>query len=595
MLRTTLLLLALAGLALALPRSANVASNGAAGEQWQRVELIALAPPDGVEHYLRAHGAVVELRSHDRIQALVPASLMEALRASSLVRVAAPVPLVALEVASAIELIGADRWRAAGFTGRGVRVAVIDAGFAGYGEQLGEALPERVRTRSFRADGSLANGTDHGTRAAQVVYRVAPGAELYLLNFGTVTELSAAVDFVVEQGIDVVSFSLGFLHSGPGDGTGAVDEIVTRGADGAALWAVAAGNWAQQHWSGQFVDSDGDSIHEFAPGVTQNSRAFQAGDLIVVSLRWDDDWGAACSDYDLELFGPDGSLVQASRQIQDCDGDPVESIQVLATQDGSYAVRIVQASAVEPRQLDLMVVGSPGRGEELDRFVAQGSLSEPADHAAVITVGAVTAIEPLSVELFSSRGPTADGRAKPEIASPTGIVGALEGGGVFVGTSAAAPHVAGLLALLMEAFPDAGSDEIRAHLASRAVDLPPDGADGASGDGLANLGSLSGLGLLLPVGAEEARLIGELPPDAGLAIVIYRGPDGYPLRFAHLLTGGRDALAWFRLDLEARRWDHYIAGAPGFASSFDRLEDGDVLVTRLAAPEVEGIEALNAR
>ena len=46
-----------------------------------------------------------------------------------------------------------------------------------------------------------------------------------------------------------------------------------------------------------------------------------------------------------------------------------------------YSVRIVKASADEPRKLDLMVVGSPGRGESLSLFVEAGSLSEPADHA----------------------------------------------------------------------------------------------------------------------------------------------------------------------------------------------------------------------
>ena len=46
---------------------------------------------------------------------------------------------------------------------------------------------------------------------------------------------------------------------------------------------------------------------------------------------------------DIELFGPEGALVRASRDTQACSGDPVESLQVLATKSGRYAVRIVQA------------------------------------------------------------------------------------------------------------------------------------------------------------------------------------------------------------------------------------------------------------
>ncbi len=589
--RRASLLLVLLGLAAALACTAITGPREVApapGAALERIEVTALVAPADVAAYLEALGAVIELRSRDRIQALVPTSQLPALRsARSLLRIERPAILVALDLPPPSELIGADRWQAAGFTGHGVSVAVLDAGFEGYEDLLGTTLPERVVTRSFRASGDLSSGTDHGTRAAEVVHRIAPGAELYLLNFGTITELSAAVDFIAEQGIDIVSFSLGFIHSGPGDGTGPVDDVVTRDAEDGAIWAVAAGNWAQQHWAGEFMDTDGDSIHEFEPGTTGNGRVFQEGDLIIVSLRWEDEWGAACSDYDLELFGPDGSLVRASRQIQDCSGDPVESLQVLATQDGEYLVRIVKASADEPRRLDLMVVGSPGRGESLSLFVEAGSLSEPADHASVVTVGAVSAVEPLAVAPFSSRGPTVDGRAKPEVVSPTGLAGTLAGGEAFAGTSAAAPHVAGVAALLREALPNADSAEIRAQLAERAIDFPSEGDNEATLNLLANLGSLAGVGLLLPVGAEEARLSGGLPSGEGLALLVYTGPDGYPLRFARLLLDGREPLAWFRLDVEEQRWDRYIVGAPAVVNTFELVQDGEVLVARIAAPATE--------
>ena len=142
------------------------------------------------------------------------------------------------------------------------------------------------------------------------MHRIAPGADLYLLNFGTITELSAAVDFIAAQGIDIVSFSLGFIHSGRVTAPGRSTTSARGDAEDGAIWAVAAGNWAQQHWAGSSWDTDGDSIHEFEPGTSGAGRVFQGGDLIIVSLRWEDEWGAACSDYDLELFGPDGSLVR---------------------------------------------------------------------------------------------------------------------------------------------------------------------------------------------------------------------------------------------------------------------------------------------
>ena len=93
----------------------------------------------------------------------------------------------------------------------------------------------------------------------------------------------------------MIPFSLGFIHNGPGNGTGPVADIVSKGTVNDALWTVSAGNWARQHWRGPFLDLNGHSLHEFAPGELVNGRTYEVGDLIVVSLRWDDEWGASCS------------------------------------------------------------------------------------------------------------------------------------------------------------------------------------------------------------------------------------------------------------------------------------------------------------
>jgi hypothetical protein len=143
-------------------------------------------------------------------------------------------------------------------------------------------------------------------------------------------------------------------------------------------------------------------------------------------------------------------------------------------------------------------------------------------------------------------------------------------------------------ALLREAFPRASADEIRTQLAIRALSLAPEGGADRDGGGLAYLGSLAGLGLLLPAGAEEALIRGTLPLSAGLAILSYTGPDGYPLRFGHLLTDGRVPLSWFRFDVSQQRWDRYIVGAPAAVNSFDSVDNGGVLMARFAAPADAG-------
>jgi len=541
-----------------------------------RVELLAVdGDMDRAARLVTSLGGSVEVTSHGRMQAVVPASAVPALEASrDAVTIERPGIFVPLQVVPATTLIGADRWNDAGFTGYGVKVAILDSGFAGYESRLGGTLPDTVVTRSFRRDGDIAAGTEHGRRAAEVVHSVAPGAQLYLVNFSTVTELSAAVDYLVDEGIQVVSFSLGYIHNGPGDGTGPVNAAVTRGTSAGQTWAVASGNWAQQHWTGTFRDDDDDTIHEFAEGAEVNSHQFSSGDLITVSIRWDEPWGGACSDYDIELFGPSGALVRASRAIQNCDDDPVESLQVLATQTGSYGLRIIEAHAEDgPRELDVMMLGTPDRGNPLSISRAIGSLSEPADHPAVITVGALTISESRTEAPYSSRGPTSDGRFKPNLLSPTGA-GNSSPSGSFGGTSAAAPHVAGAVALLQEAFPDADSNRLASLLQTRAAGVTP--TPEGSGARRLDMGSLFGVGPLVPPGGENATLQGSVP-ESGVALVEYNGPDGYPARFTHLLVDFRAIRTVFAFDEGDERWRAYSTGVPSWVNSLTEFDDGQEL------------------
>lgn len=579
MLGKSLLLAACALIALAVggPHTTPLVATSSAS--MSRIELVATGDVQKATTFVISLGAEIEVVSHDRIQAQVPADAMPAIEASRhIVTVARPGLFLPLQVLTPVALIGADDWHAAGFTGHGQRVAILDSGFRGYEAALGDTLPDDVEVRSFRSDGNALGNTDHGLRAAQVVHQVAPEASIYLVNFATVTELSEAVDYLIREGVHIVSFSLGYIHNGPGDGTGPVNEIVTRATDAGIAWAVSAGNWAQQHWSGAHQDEDEDAILEFAPGVETNEHAFTAGDLITVSLRWDEPWGAACSDYDIEVFGPSGALVRAARSIQDCDDDPVESLQVLATQTGIYEVRIIDAHSELPRQLNLMVVGSPDRGNVLSQSTPGGSLSEPADHPAVVTVGALTSAAVRHEAAFSSRGPTVDGRPKPEVLAPTGAANASPAG-PFGGTSAAAPHVAGAMALLREAFPASSASRLRTLIAERSVDVP--GVSGGSGAPRVDMGSLAGLGPLLPAGGQGAQMLGTVPDGPGLALLQYDGPDNYPARFAHLLFA-RDGIAGlYALDVAEQRWSAYIVGAPSFVNrDLLRLDDGQLLVLR---------------
>jgi serine protease AprX len=106
------------------------------------------------------------------------------------------------------------------------------------------------------------------------------------------------------------------------------------------------------------------------------------------------------------------------------------------------------------------------------------TLTTPADAAGVIVVGA-TDRKGQGIEDYSSRGPTPGGVARPHLAAPGGSVGdgvqsSFVGGGYGDcgrGTSFAAPHVSGLVALLLAAKPDLEPDDLRQRLLDKCTPI----------------------------------------------------------------------------------------------------------------------------
>ncbi len=118
---------------------------------------------------------------------------------------------------------------------------------------------------------------------------------------------------------------------------------------------------------------------------------------------------------------------------------------------------------------------SSGRPSEAYRSI---SITDPGNAGAVFTVGSTHRRHPhtFGVSYFSSRGPTGDGRVKPDIVAPgEKISGPVPDGGLDTmdGTSQAAPHVSGAAALIMSRHPEfiGCPDRIKQILCDTATDL----------------------------------------------------------------------------------------------------------------------------
>ncbi len=444
------------------------------------IELDALSSANLAE--LEEYGAEIEVTHGTRVQALVPSYELERMAEYDFVRyIDQPIELRPRVVSQGVGIIGADLVHEAGNTGQGVKVAVIDLGFDVNNPEIAANIVEAI---SFRFDGDITAGgnSNHGTAVSEIVVDVAPDVQLFLYNIQFELELLDAIDFIINnRDIDIISMSLG-TNVGPEDGTSPISQAVNNARNNGILFVVSAGNGGDSHWEGNFFDPDANDIHDFAVGDETIEFRAQAGDVVTVILNWDD-WPISVQDYDLVIFDKNFTLVGFSVNPQCFEDDdemivcpgapPAEFDTFVAPINGIYHVVIVEFHATESVLFDLYT-SHPLR----EYNVSSSSLSIPADASGAFSVGA-TARQNDRLEDFSSRGPTNDGRIKPDIVAPNRVI--TSNINQFSGTSASAPHVAGAAALVKTEVPGASADTLQSILEENTANNHPKNNDDGTG------------------------------------------------------------------------------------------------------------------
>ncbi|TMB22466.1 MAG: hypothetical protein E6J59_03750 [Deltaproteobacteria bacterium] len=435
-----------------------------------------------------------------RVQARVDASALDTLAGFSWVHAIRTVDPAVTRV-GAVTTEGdaagrADVLRAQGLDGTGVVVGVISDGIDSVtAAQATNDLPEVQVPNDLRCQKGAG---DEGTALLEIVHDVAPGAKLLFSGPASSLDMIDTVECLVDAGANVIVDDLGFFgepYFEDGPVAAAVDAAVTAGVS----YHSSAGNEAEEHLEEDFFPAAGSNgqVHDFAAGAGDpfNGVVVPGGGTLTCILQWNDPFGGAADDYDLVLLDADLNVVAESIDPQVGAQDPIEAVAVVNQTDTDQLANVlVQRFAGAPRRLELFCLGAAA----MEHGTATGSIFGHAALSSVVAVGAMNVHDPGldGVEAFSSHGPARidfprlEIRAKPDLVAFDGVAISNAGGFpacppfcAFFGTSAAAPHSAGIAALLLDQDPTLTPAEVQAALTRGAVDIGPPGFDDASGFG----------------------------------------------------------------------------------------------------------------
>jgi len=481
-----------------LLRDGDSGGNEAQQSSSEQVQIVVETQPgqaDAAERAVTERGEV-ESRYEHLIQGRVPRDALEELadkESIEFIRAPRRPDQQGTFTSEGVETVRADAAQARGWQGN-VTVAVIDIAIDPSHDPIADHVVHTNDTtgRPGGIDGGSGTSTTHGDASAEIVTDVAPGVDLVLISVESYVDLLNAVDYIENNdwgegeshlNIDAVSMSLGLGGGLPNDGTADLDQAIDASVQNGTVWAISAGNEANgKHWNGTFQDTNGNGFHEFAVEDESVDECNVVSGPVEVILQWND-WPESSQDYDLYLYevqndGSVGPRVATSETPQTGMQPPGEVLSWGGP--GYYCFTIFRYDADGSADFDVFVAPD---GRSMQYSTATRSVVIPATSELATTVGAVK-YDTLSLRPYSSRGPTIDGRVKPTLTGPDGVSTDAYGENGYPGTSAAAPHVAGVAALIRDAAPDVDAVNVSTRLQTTADPLGTSTPNNDVGSGL---------------------------------------------------------------------------------------------------------------
>ncbi len=369
-------------------------------------------------------------------------------------------------------------------------------------------------------------GSDEGRAMLQLIHDIAPAAELgFHTAFNGLPAFAEAIPRLAEEGdCTVIVDDIGYANEPfyqDGPVSTAVDSVVSAYE---VPYFSAAGNDGQNAYAAAFRNSgeagaiDGDSErHNFAPGGTDTAQRItvqNGGSFRIFTFQWTapssivEGSEGTETDLDVAIVDGEGTVVTQSARNNIQSGVPVEGpLQYQNTTGSAVTLDLVIEKAGGPDPDSVKYIYS-GRGYTIEddygdaqhptiygHSGAEGAMAVAAapffntaaynENVATAVLGPFSSKGGVSI-LFDQSGTRLarpERRMKPEITGAEGIDNTFFGADLrtdladpdphpnFFGTSAAAPNVAAIAALIRQARPELGPRGVYDRLASTALDV----------------------------------------------------------------------------------------------------------------------------